>query len=265
VNQLPATDFVELTEVAGEEVSVEQVERMARRYYWAADYWAADYCSGKDVLEVACGTGQGLGWIAGHAKSVAAGDYSMPLLQRAKAHYRSRYPLLRLDAQRLPFHDASFDVVVLFEALYYIPNAELFYDECRRVLRPGGVLLVATANKDLFDFTPSPHSFRYYGVSDLARELGARGFTTTFFGDTPVGEVSARQKVLRPIKAAVSKLGLMPKSMSGKKLLKRLVFGTLVPMPAEITGDSAARLAPQPLPAEPDRRFKVILCAASRQ
>jgi SAM-dependent methyltransferase len=260
VNKIPPTDFVELTEVAGEEVSVEQVERMARRYYWAADY-----CHGKDVLEVACGTGQGLGWMAAHARSIVAGDYSLPLLRAAQAHYRSRYPLLRLDAQQLPFADASFDVVVLFEAVYYIPSADRFYDECRRVLRPGGTILIATANKDLFDFTPSPHSFQYYGVAELARELGSRGFKTTFFGDTPVGEVSTRQKVLRPIKAAVSKLGLMPKSMSGKKLLKRLVFGALVPMPAEITALTAAKLAPEPLPAEPDRRFKVILCAASRQ
>ena len=51
------------------------------------------------------------------------------------------------------------------------------------------------------------------------------GFKTEFFGDTPLDEVSILQKVLRPVKKFVVDFGLMPKSMAGKKFLKKIVFG----------------------------------------
>jgi ubiquinone/menaquinone biosynthesis C-methylase UbiE len=251
-------NFVQLTEIAGDMVSAEQVERIARRYFWAGKY-----CAGKDVLEVACGTGQGVGYLAKRAKSVVAGDFSEPILEIARRHYGSRYEFKQFDAQQMPFGDATFDVAIIFEALYYLPDVEGFFRECRRVLRPGGLLLIATANKDLFDFTPSPDSHQYLGVVELAARLSAHGFAAEFFGDTPVAATSARQRLLRPVKMVVSRLGLMPKSMAAKKLLKRFVFGKLVPMPAEITADSAADAAPVPLAAsEPDNSHKVILCAA---
>jgi len=252
------TDFVQLTELAGDEVAAEQVERLARRYYWAAPF-----CLDKDVVEVACGTGQGVGYLATKARSMAAGDYSKALLEIARRHHRDRFELKEFDAQSMPFADGTFDVVVLFEALYYIPDTDQFFAECRRVLRPGGTLLLATANKDLFDFNPSPHSFSYHGVVELELALKRHGFSTKFWGDTPVEGVSARQRVLRPVKAMASRLGLIPKSMAGKKLLKRLVFGRLVKMPPEVTGDTAPQVPPTSLlKSQPDTGHKVIYCAA---
>lgn len=255
------TDYVALTEIAGDEVSAEQVERIARRYYWAASY-----CRGKDVLEAACGTGQGLGLLSRVAHSVTAGDYSQAILDIAKAHYGKRIELRQFDAQAMPYADGSFDVVILFEALYYLPDAGRFFAECRRVLRAGGHLLIATANKDLFDFTPSAHSHRYLGVAELHQELAALGFDVACYGDTPVGEVSGRQRLLRPIKMVASRLGLIPESMQAKKLLKRLVFGGLVTMPREIDERTAPDVPAVPLPAaRPDTAHKVIFCAARKR
>jgi len=255
-----STDFVPFTEVAGDEVSAEQVERIARRYYWAASY-----CRGKDVLEAACGTGQGLGLLSRNARSLTAGDYSPAVLDIARRHYGSRFDLKQFDAQHMPFADASFDVVILFEALYYVPDVERFFRECARVLRPGGTLLIATANKDLFDFTPGAHTHRYLGVQELHHELGSAGFEVRCYGDTPVSRVSLRQRLLRPVKMLASRLGWIPETTHSKKFLKRLVFGNLVPMPAEIDERTAPHAAPMPLPAGlPNRAHKVILCAARR-
>lgn len=252
------TDFVELTEISGTEVSPEQVERIFQRYSWAADY-----CLGKDVLEVACGTGQGVSYLSRLARSVVAGDYSEAILSIARKHYGERFKFEQFDAQQMPFLDDTFDVVLIFEALYYIPDVGKFFLECRRVLRPGGILLIASANKDLFDFNPSPHSYRYLGVVELDEELGRLGFKTAFFGDTPIGTLSTRQRLLRPIKAFASRCGLIPKSMNAKKLLKRLVFGGLVQMPAEITENTAIPKVPTVLPpGMPDQAHKVIFCAA---
>ena len=49
-------DYKSVTEISGDDVSLEQVERIQNRYCWAKKY-----CESKDILEVACGSGQGLG------------------------------------------------------------------------------------------------------------------------------------------------------------------------------------------------------------
>jgi hypothetical protein len=117
----------------------------------------------------------------------------------------------------------------------------------------------------LYDFNPSPFSHRYLGVLELGETLAAHGFEIRCFGDTPIGGLSFRQRALRPIKAMAAGLGLIPGSMHAKRLLKRLVFGRLVPMPAEITDCLAARMGNAPLPpGVPDRLHKVIFCAAHR-
>ena len=97
------TDFLDVSELAGDDVTREQVERIFHRYAWAASF-----CRGKDVLEAACGTGQGLGMLAGVAKKVVAGDFSEAMVRRSKAHYGDRLEILRFDAQALPFVNASF-------------------------------------------------------------------------------------------------------------------------------------------------------------
>ena len=252
-------DFLSVTELAGDDVAVEQIDRMCQRYYWAGNH-----CHGKDVLEVACGTGQGAGYLAGLARSYRAGDYSEKILGIARAHYGDRIEFQQLDAQQLPFENGSFDIVILFEAIYYLPSAERFVAECRRVLRPGGKVLIATANKDLYDFNPSPHSHIYYGVPELHDLFRRFEFGSSFFGNTPVDGLSWRQRMLRPVKKFVANSGLMPKTMAGKKMLKKLVFGSLVPMPAEIVAGMVPYVDPVPIPADrPDRKHKVLYCVGS--
>lgn len=255
------TNFVDVTELAGDEVSLEQIQRVCTRYAWGLTY-----SRGKDVLEIACGTGPGLGLLHQSARSFVAGDISDAILERTRSHYGARIDIRVIDAMALPFADQSLDIVIIFEALYYVPNAEMFADECRRVLRPGGAVLVSNANKDLFDFNPSPHSHTYHGVVELAHLFGSRGFTTKFWGDVEVSSLSWRQRILRPIKRVVIRLNLMPKSMAGKKLLKRLVFGKMQAFPREI--DAAmlpAQLSLAPINgARPDITHKVVLCEARK-
>lgn len=252
-------DYLAVTELSGDEVTQEQVARHCNRYYWAGKY-----CIGKDILEVACGTGQGLDYLSKLARSVKAGDYSFDILRIAQAHYGNRIPLAQLDAQCMPYANNSMDVILLFEAIYYLPSAEKFINECRRVLKSNGKILIVTANKDLYDFNPSPYSHRYYGVVELNELLLRHEFSVECFGDTPISELSCRQRFLRPIKKLAVKLGLIPKTMAGKKVLKRLVFGRLVKMPAEIEQGMSVYKEPTLLPLDqPDLKHKVIYCLAT--
>ncbi len=245
--------------MAGEPITAEQLDRLSHRYSWASGY-----CAGKDVVELACGTGPGIGLLSSVAGSFEAGDFSGAMIQRVRQHYGDRVVVRQFDAQAMPYADASRDVLIIFEALYYLPDVAAFVRECRRVLRPGGVVLIATANKDLPDFNPSPYSHDYLGVVELAEVFRREGFESGFSGYLNVSVTSLKQRVLRPVKQVVVASGLMPKTMRGKRLLKRLVFGKPVPMPAEIARSSGPLIQPTPLPADvPDRSHKVIYCVAT--
>lgn len=251
--------YTQFTEVAGEEVSQEQVDRMVHRYAWAKSR-----CIGKDVLEVACGTGQGLGYLAKHANSICAGDISPELVKIAKGIYKDVVQIREIDAHNLPFENSSLDIIILFEAIYYLSSPPTFAQECARVLRPSGKVLIATANKDLYDFNPSLHTYAYFGGVELPSLFSQAGFSVRLFGDTPIKAVPLRQKILRPIKRLAVSLNLIPKTMNGKRLLKRLVFGSMVSMPAKLEIPDDFVYLPTEIPiGVPDRMHKVLLCEAT--
>lgn len=251
--------FAEVTEIADDNVSREQVERLCHRYYWAGSY-----CKDKDILEVACGTGQGLGYLASLAKRVVAGDIDIGLVAKGTAHYGDRIPIKVMDACALPFPERSLDVVLIFEALYYLSDADRFFIESRRVLRPGGRLLIVNANKDMDDFSPSALSVAYHGVRELNAICQRHGFECDLFGYWSYAQVSSLQKILKPVKRMAIRMGLMPRTMRGKKLLRRLVFGRLVAMPREIAAGQFSYAPPVPISGDhPDRLHRVIYCTAT--
>jgi ubiquinone/menaquinone biosynthesis C-methylase UbiE len=251
-------DYSLLTEVPGSLASSEQIQRMVTRYRFARDY-----CRGKDVLEVACGSGQGLGTLAESARKVVGGDYMENLLRRAQSHYGTRMPLLRLDAQTLPFRRETFDVVILYEAIYYLEEPSRFVSECKRILRPGGYVLICQPNKSLPDFHPSPHSFRYFTPPELAEMLTPIGPRTTFFGDAPVDYTSLKSKVLSFVKKTIVRMNLMPRTLKGRERLKRMIYGELLPIPPEIGADRLSYAAPQPIAADqPDGQYRVLFAVS---
>jgi ubiquinone/menaquinone biosynthesis C-methylase UbiE len=252
--------FVTVTEIAGQRISVEQLERTCHRYHWASKL-----AFGKDVLEVGCGAGQGLELLRRSAQTLTAGDYSPEVLMNAQATAASSVSLSVFSAESLPFDDGSFDMIMLFEAIYYVPSAKAFFLEATRVLRPNGQLLIVTCNKDLYDFNPSPFSTRYLGVAELSKELSSAGFKSEFYGYIDSTLVSSRQRILRPVKAMAAKLGIIPKTMRGKGWLKRIYFGDLVDMP-QCIADIPFNYTPpiDILDDVPENNFKVIYCIATK-
>jgi SAM-dependent methyltransferase len=251
--------FSAVTELPGEPLSALQLDRLVQRYLWAAGQ-----CQGLDVLEVACGAGVGMGLFARRARRVVAVDIDLAILKRAASRFGSRVPFVNCDAQKLPFRAASFDVVVVFEALYYMPDLAAFLGECRRVLRRDGRLLISAVNPDLFDFNPSALSIRYCGVPQLAAALAKAGYSAKFFGGDDATEGGGRRLPLRWARFIAARLRLIPRSMSRKRLLRRLIHGALHPMPPELTGAEAAYLPLQPLRSDiSDHRYRILYAAAT--
>ena len=185
-------DFTTVTETASDRVT-----RTALRAMWTRYEFASELAAGGRVLEVACGIGQGLGLLASRARLVVGGDCTAGMVADAKRHYGSRIPLLCLDAHRLPFGARSFDLVLLYEAIYYLHDPARFLDECRRVLAPGGRVVICSVNPEWAEFNPSPHSYTYYGVVELVELFGDMGFDVECFGTCPIQGVSWRQRAFR--------------------------------------------------------------------
>ena len=126
------------------------------------------------------------------------------------------------------------------------------------------MVLISTPNKDLADFNPSIHSYNYYSKEDLAKLFRKFGFQSNFYGFMDISNKSLTQKILSFVRKSSISLGLMPKTMEGKKILKRIVFGKLIPMPSEISGDEFEYYSPATLEnMATDKTYKVIYCVAT--
>lgn len=251
-------DYTTVTEVPDNRVTHEQLTRMCNRYYFASKF-----CEDKDVLEVACGAGQGLGYLSKKARTVVGGDYTENLLKVAQKHYGGRIPLMRLDAQRLPFKNNSFDVVILYEAIYYLARPEEFIKECSRILREDGIVLICTANKDWLDFNPSPFSIKYFSAPELRSLLSQHNFNVRLFGDSPAHSNSVKDKLISVIKRMAVILHIIPKTMKSKEIFKRLFFGQLLILKEEIEEGMAEYREPVPIDGDfPNRGYKVLFAVA---
>jgi len=247
-------DYTTVSEVPGVGASSEQMRMAYTRYAWAASF-----CDGKEVLDVGCGVGQGLGYLAKRTRRVVGGDYTERLLQLAQSHYGKKMPLVRLDAHALPFRARSFDVIILCEVIYYLSQPELFLEECLRLLRVGGLLLICTVNRECSGFNPSPFSTRYFSVRELSELLQKYQFQVESYVAFPVARGSAKDVVVSLVERIAVAFRLMPKTMKGKELLKRIFFGKLIPLTAELENGMVEYALPVPIPHDsPTAQHKVL-------
>jgi ubiquinone/menaquinone biosynthesis C-methylase UbiE len=110
---------------------------------------------GAEILDCPCGFGRHAVVLAGEGYRVTGLDRSETLLAEAERRRGgAEWPrLVRGDYRKLPFGAASFDAVFnLFSALGYLERDEDVgvLREFRRVVRPGGALVVETAHRDAF-------------------------------------------------------------------------------------------------------------------
>jgi ubiquinone/menaquinone biosynthesis C-methylase UbiE len=132
------------------------------------------------ALEIGCGPGRYVALLHSLGYRVIAAD-------------PSRYPSWELIAregitfhdgvvaEELPYQDESFDAVACMGALLYFKDAGKAFAEMRRVLKPGGRLVVKTINRtNLFRLVRGrnldPATVNVYTERELASELDKHGF-----------------------------------------------------------------------------------------
>ena len=231
--------FAELTERPSMMATRQQLSMLYTRYSLAASMSAK-----KDVLEVACGPAIGLGMLQKTKARVIGGDLSRILLKEGRNHYQENIPLLQLNAEHLPFKNDSFDLVILFEAIYYLPNPTSFFTEVERTLRKNGIIIICSANKERSGFVPSPHAKNYYSGKELYFLLSNHHFAVNLFAGFPMSSNRFLDLIRNTIRTLLKSLNLIPKTLKGRELLKRIAYGKLQKIGPEIEKDL---LPPEPL------------------
>jgi len=133
------------------------------------------------VLDVGCGTGFATAGLLEHVDTVVGLDQSVHQLERAWDRLGKHDPVaFHLgDAERLPYRTDSFDVVWSSGSIEYWPDPVATLTELRRVLRPGGQILVVGPN------APTNRMLRrvadaimlFYDAAEADEMFSAAGFT----------------------------------------------------------------------------------------
>jgi len=128
------------------------------------------------VLELGCGNGTYSKILSQTADKVTATDYSEEMVSASKERLRSIQNICveQQNCFSLTYPNTSFDAIVMVNLLHVIENPEKVIDECKRVLKPSGILVVI--------------SFTTEGMSRLAK-LGLLYRYLRTYGKPPTNAV----------------------------------------------------------------------------
>ena len=119
--------------------------------------------------------------------------------------------------------------------------------------------MLCTVNNDWAEFNPSPFSVEYHSAPELFELLTLHGFETKLFGAFPARAGTLKQSAVSAIRRLAVALHLFPRSMKGKELLKRVFYGKLIPMPAELGLNDMNKASLTPITNEhPTTEYKVM-------
>jgi SAM-dependent methyltransferase len=135
--------------------------------------WIAPLAAGARVLDAACGTGFGSAvLLASEPASIDAFDLSPLAVEDARRRLGERVTVVEGDLTAIPFGDDVFDLVVCFEAIEHVRDAERGLHELARVLAPGGTLAISTPNRGVYTDS-NPYHRHEFSSSEFEAALKA--------------------------------------------------------------------------------------------
>jgi SAM-dependent methyltransferase len=105
---------------------------------------------GKRVLDVGCGAGTDLLRFAKGGAVVTGVDISPSAVALARENFAQQgleADIREADGERLPFADDTFDLVYAHGVVQYTPDGRALVNECRRVVKPGGEVVIQVYNR----------------------------------------------------------------------------------------------------------------------
>jgi ubiquinone/menaquinone biosynthesis C-methylase UbiE len=122
--------------------------------HWHRYLYSTLFCKDKVVLDVACGEGYGSYLLSKYSKKVVGIDIDYDVINFASREYiNNNLEFIVGNVNNLPIKGKCiFDLIVSFETIEHIneKNQIKFLTEVKRLLKPGGVLIISTPNKSLY-------------------------------------------------------------------------------------------------------------------
>ncbi len=110
---------------------------------------------GKVVLDIACGEGYGSNLLAQDAAFVYGVDIASDAVSYARKKYRKQnLQFMEGSAAAIPLEDDSIDILVSFETIEHHDKHIEMMKECKRVLKPNGILIISSPDKKFFSDIP---------------------------------------------------------------------------------------------------------------
>lgn len=152
--------------------------------------WAQEVVRGKVVLDAGCGDGYGTHLLAQTATRALGVDRSTGTIAVATERYRQGNLAYRAcPLERLADLGEEFDVVCNFQVLEHLVDPRPFLEQVRRVLRPGGCLVITTPNK-ANSFVENPYHVHEYFADEL------EGVLRGVFGQVEMRGVCGNERVM---------------------------------------------------------------------
>ncbi len=140
--------------------------------------FASFFVEGRTVLDAGCGCGYGSHHLAqGGARRVLGLDCSEEAVTYGRNHFgHERLEFRTGDVLDTGLDTASFDTIVAFEVFEHLPEPDRFLEEMRRLLKPGGVLVLSTPNAKTYvaggKDGDNPYHVREYTPDEFQEFLG---------------------------------------------------------------------------------------------
>ena len=154
--------------------------------HWHRYHWMCQFIKGQRVADLACGEGYGSALMATVAKQVTAMDLDEQVVARAQQKYNQldnlHYQAGNILNSGLP--EAAFDLLVSFETLEHLAEHDQLIREFRRLLRPGGVLVISTPDKRVYSANGehNEHHVRELEADEFKDLMAAHFEHSVFFG-----------------------------------------------------------------------------------
>jgi SAM-dependent methyltransferase len=189
------------------------------QFHWTRYSFAVANMHGGRVLDMGCGAGYGAYLLA--TSDPASFIIGMDIAQDAIAFAKSRYQATNLryivgDALAFPFAWASFDMIVALEVIEHLKDAQQAVEKVRRLLKPDGVFVVSTPNRDVYSEGHkepwNPYHIQEFSLPEFKALLSSFPYIQIYGQSHAVGSLIWDDDVLNNISVRLDLIGNKPLS-----------------------------------------------------
>ncbi|MDP5030997.1 MAG: class I SAM-dependent methyltransferase [Paraglaciecola sp.] len=143
-------------------------DTLSYHYHLALNYLK----SNMKVLDIACGNGYGVRMMSEVLTEVHGADIDFEIIAYAEnKSEQTNVSYFVQDVNNMDFDDASYDAVTSFETLEHVP-AESYLKELRRVIKPGGMLIISTPQNSFGHIPVNACHLVEYSLESLLKLVG---------------------------------------------------------------------------------------------